>query len=198
MRAAAGAPQSPRTPGVAIPKLAEALPLAMLSALSVSVVPAATPAPTTAGAAAPTATTATPPTQLLNPAGLAKLLAERRGKVVVLNLWTTWCAPCLREIRDPVALETEFGARGLTLVGLGMDYPGALPAPVEPFRSTNFKEFRTWPRSEPEMDALVSKVGRATNEILPTTYLIGRDGKVRKKIQGKRTLEHFRELQEIL
>ena len=44
------------------------------------------------------------------------------------------------------------------------------------------------------MDSIVSVVDPAWNEILPTTYLIGRDGQVAKKIQGKRTLEQFREL----
>jgi thiol-disulfide isomerase/thioredoxin len=154
-------------------------------------------------AATPTAPAATastdraaaaPAAQLVNPAGLGKLLAERRGKVVVLNLWATWCVPCLREIPDLVALEQEFAARGVTLVGLGMDDPGALTEQVEPFRRKNFPAFRTWVRSEPDMDALVSVVDPAWNEILPTTYLIGRDGKVAKKIQGKRTLEQFREL----
>jgi len=182
-----------------MPKLSHALLVALLAAISASAVHAATPAPATAAAAGAAAATAALPTQLINPAGLAKLLAERRGKVVVLNLWATWCVPCLREIPDLVALEKEFGARGLTLVGLGMDDPGALAEQVEPFRSKNFPAFRTWLRSEPDMDALVSVVDPAWNEILPTTYLIGRDGKVLKKIQGKRTLEQFRELvQEIL
>jgi len=153
----------------------------------------AQPAAPTAAAPSP-AVVAAPPAQLIDPAGLGKLLAERRGKIVVLNLWATWCVPCLREIPDLVALEREFAARGVTLLGLGMDDPGALDAQVEPFRRKNFPAFRTWLRSEPDMDALVSVVDPAWNEILPTTYLIGRDGKVAKKLQGKRTLEQFREL----
>jgi glutathione peroxidase-family protein len=46
------------------------------------------------------------------------------------------------------------------------------------------------------MDTLVSVVDPAWNEILPTSYLIGRDGKVLKKIQGKKTREEFRALVE--
>jgi thiol-disulfide isomerase/thioredoxin len=163
--------------------------------LAIGQVPAGTlaaaapgPAPATAPAAA------APPAQLIDPAGLRKLLDAQRGKVVVLNLWATWCVPCLREIPDLLALEKELAPRGVTLIGLGMDEPSALADQVEPFRRKNFPAFRTWLRSEPDMDALVSVVDPAWNEILPTTYLIGRDGKVAKKIQGKRTLEQFREL----
>jgi len=176
-----------------MPKLISALlasiPLALATAGSCAATPAAS-----ATAGTPTTAAAVPAAQLINPAGLGKLLAERRGRVVVLNLWATWCVPCLREIPDLVALEKEFASRGVTLVGLSMDDPGALNTQVEPFRSKNFPAFRTWLRSEPDMDALVSVVDPAWNEILPTTYLIGRDGKVAKKIQGKRTLEQFREL----
>jgi thiol-disulfide isomerase/thioredoxin len=170
--------------------LLASLPLALAAAVSSAAAPAATPAAAGSATAAPAA----PPAQRINPAGLGKLLAERRGQVVVLNLWATWCVPCLREIPDLVALEKEFAARGVTLVGLSMDDPGALDDQVEPFRRKNFPAFRTWLRSEPDMDALVSVVDPAWNEILPTTYLIGRDGKLAKKIQGKRTLEQFRAL----
>jgi thiol-disulfide isomerase/thioredoxin len=178
-------------PALSVSTLSAAVLLAFGAASS----PAATPAtPAATASSATAAAPAAPAAQLVNPAGLGKLLAERRGKVVVLNLWATWCVPCLREIPDLVALEQEFAARGVTLVGLGMDDPGALNEQVEPFRRKNFPAFRTWLRSEPDMDALVSVVDPAWNEILPTTYLIGRDGKVAKKIQGKRTLEQFREL----
>jgi thiol-disulfide isomerase/thioredoxin len=176
-----------------------ALAAAVSSAATTTAPPAAAPATATvaatvAAAGNATAAAAAPAAQRVNPAGLSKLLAERRGSVVVLNLWATWCVPCLREIPDLVALEKEFAARGVTLLGLSMDDPGALDDQVEPFRRKNFPAFRTWLRSEPDMDALVSVVDPAWNEILPTTYLIGRDGKVAKKIQGKRTMEQFREL----
>jgi glutathione peroxidase-family protein len=72
-----------------------------------------------------------------------------------------------------------------------MDDPAEFAA-VEAFRRKHFAEFRSLLRDTPDMDAAVSVVDPAWNELLPTTYLIGRDGKVAKRIQGKRTLEQFR------
>ena len=135
-----------------------------------------------------------PPAQLIKAAELRALLDRQRGRVVVLNLWATWCVPCLREIPDLVELEKEFAARGVTLMGLGMDEGSSLQGMVEPFRRKHFPEFRTWLRNEPDMDTLVSVVDPAWNEVLPTTYLIGRDGKLARKIQGKKTLAEFRKL----
>ena len=137
-----------------------------------------------------------PPTAPLAAKGFRELLATQRGKVVLLNLWGTWCVPCLREIPDLVAVENEFSARGLVLLGVAMDEANTLQSTVEPFRLKYFPRFRTWVRNEPDMDTLVSVVDPAWNEILPTSYLIGRDGKVLKKIQGKKTREEFRALVE--
>ena len=143
---------------------------------------------------APVAVADAPATQLITAPQLRTLLDAQRGKVVVVNVWGTWCVPCLREIPDLVALEQELAPRGVLLVGLGMDEPGMLASQVEPFRLKYFPGFRTWLRNEPDMDALVSTLDPAWNEILPTTYLIGRDGKVASKIQGRRTPDEFRAL----
>jgi thiol-disulfide isomerase/thioredoxin len=139
-----------------------------------------------------------PPTRLIKAPQLRTLLAAQRGKVVVVNVWGTWCVPCLREIPDLVALEQELAPRGLALVGLGMDEPAMLASQVEPFRLKYFPAFRTWLRDEPDMDALVSVLDPAWNEILPTTYLVGRDGAVVRRVQGRKSLEEFRALVEPL
>ncbi len=118
-------------------------------------------------------------------------LAKLRGKPVVLNLWGTWCAPCLKEIPDLMQLEREFAERGVELVAVAMDDPADL-AMVDGFRKRFFPEFDSYIRNEPDMDTLVSVVDPAWNELLPTTYLIGRDGKVVKRIQGKKSIEDFR------
>ncbi len=131
---------------------------------------------------------------LLTASQLEQRLAAERGNLVLLNLWATWCTPCLREIPDLVTLEREFGPRGLVVIGVAMDEPSELESRVRPFHAKHFPEFRSYLRGEPDMDALASAVDPAWNELLPTTYLIGRDGKVLGRIQGKRTLAQFREL----
>jgi len=120
-----------------------------------------------------------------------QVLAAERGNVVVLNLWATWCTPCLKEIPDLMQLERELAPRGVTLVAVGMDDPAERDR-VEAFRREHFPEFRTYLRAEADMDTLVSVVDPAWNELLPTTYLVGRDGEVVKRIQGKRSLDAFR------
>lgn len=128
----------------------------------------------------------------ITPAGLTQELAALRGRVVILNVWATWCVPCLKEIPDLLRLEAELANDGLVLLGLSIDDP-ADAAGVEAFRQKYFAGFHTLRRDATDSDALVSVVDPAWNEVVPTTYLIGRDGRVAVRIQGKRTLAQFRE-----
>ncbi|MDD2724325.1 MAG: TlpA disulfide reductase family protein [Methylovulum sp.] len=48
-------------------------------------------------------------------------LKQYKGKVVVLNFWGTWCAPCLKETPDLVAVQKQFVGQGLVVIGVAMD-----------------------------------------------------------------------------
>jgi thiol-disulfide isomerase/thioredoxin len=48
-------------------------------------------------------------------------LSAYRGKVVLLNFWATWCAPCLTEIPRFAEWQQEYGGRGLQVIGISMD-----------------------------------------------------------------------------
>jgi peroxiredoxin len=100
--------------------------------------------------------------------------------------------PCLKEIPVLLQVTQQLAPRGVALIGVAMDEPQSLQAQVEPFRLKFFPTFTTWLREESDMDSIASVVDAAWNEILPTTYIIGRNGKLRTKIQGVRSAEQFR------
>ena len=54
-------------------------------------------------------------------AGRSRTLADYRGRVVVLNFWATWCAPCRRELPSLGRLETAYAARGVQVIPLSVD-----------------------------------------------------------------------------
>lgn len=120
------------------------------------------------------------------------VLKKQAGKVVVVNLWATWCVPCLREVPDLLALEAEFASRGVKLLGVAVDDPSPGAAQVEQFRRKYFPAFETYARTGPEMDELASVIDPAWNEVVPTTYIIDRKGKTVARLQGKKTLAEFR------
>lgn len=56
-------------------------------------------------------------------AGKAQSLGQFQGKVVVLNFWATWCAPCREEMPAFMRLQARWGVRGVQFVGLANDDP---------------------------------------------------------------------------
>jgi thiol-disulfide isomerase/thioredoxin len=64
----------------------------------------------------------------IDAAGLTKTLAERRGQVVVVDFWATWCGPCLELFPHNSELLRRFRDRGLTVITISLDDPDNRPA----------------------------------------------------------------------
>lgn len=137
-------------------------------------------------------TIAAEPVKVLGPEQFQQVLAAEKGKLVVVNLWATWCAPCLVEIPDLVALEKDLANLGVKLIGVSVDDPRGSTAAITTMRDRRFPGFATYARDKGELDDLVSVVDPAWNEVVPTTYILGRDGKVKTQIQGKKSLDEFK------
>lgn len=110
-------------------------------------------------------------------AAAAKSLADYKGDVVVLNIWATWCAPCRAEMPSIERLHREFGPRGLKIVAVSVDDPGQQKA-VRDFVRELGLTFEIL--HDPTHD--IQKAYQTTG--VPETFVLGRDGVIRKKIIG--------------
>ncbi|HET7307825.1 MAG TPA: TlpA disulfide reductase family protein [Gammaproteobacteria bacterium] len=63
--------------------------------------------------------------------GKLHALSQWRGKLRLLNFWATWCGPCREEVPALVALQKQYGKRGLQIIGIATDEPG--PKAVKQF-----------------------------------------------------------------
>ena len=98
-------------------------------------------------------------------------LSDYKGKAVVLNFWATWCAPCKIEIPWFVELQKQYGPQGMEIVGVAMDEnPNA--DKIGKFAKEEGINYTVLLGNDPVAD----QYGGA--EVLPTTFYIGRDGKI--------------------
>ena len=123
---------------------------------------------------------------------LREELLESEGRLVLVNLWATWCTPCLREIPDLLALEAELPASDFRLLAISMD-DAYSEGWVTEFKAKHFPTLVSFINAELDMDTLVSVIDPVWNETLPTSYIFNREGEVVKKVQGKKPIAFFRE-----
>lgn len=101
-------------------------------------------------------------------------LTEWKGKVIMLNFWATWCAPCQAEIADFITLQDEYQAMGLQIIGLGLDDEKKLRN-VQRTLEINYPILITDPQRGSK---LMEKWGNSIG-IVPYTVVIDRQGQVR-------------------
>jgi cytochrome c biogenesis protein CcmG/thiol:disulfide interchange protein DsbE len=106
-----------------------------------------------------------------------KGIDDYEGQVVLLNLWATWCPPCKREMPSIQALHERFAPHGLKVVAVSVDRPG-LEQEILAFRDSYLLTF------ELLHDATGSIQEAYRTNGLPETFLIGRDGAIRKRVIG--------------
>jgi len=115
-------------------------------------------------------------------------LADLRGQVVLLNVWATWCGPCVREMPGLQQLQDDYGDRGLTVVGASVDRG---QAEREVRRFLDERELTFTIVLDPDQDVAL----RFRTMGVPETFLIGRDGTIEYRWIGEfdPTASHVRE-----
>lgn len=108
-------------------------------------------------------------------------LSDFKGKVVVLNFWATWCPPCKREIPDFIELQSDYGSKGLQIVGVALDRPES----VKEFAAANGMNYQILLGN----NDVAARYGGVKG--IPTTFVIDRTGKIAAKFVGFRTKEIF-------
>jgi thiol-disulfide isomerase/thioredoxin len=138
-----------------------------------------TTSPTPAGAKEETAESSSARTEVGDPMppysakfldGKPLDLAAEKGNVVFLNVWATWCGPCRFETPELQALQNQYGAKGLKVIGVSVDEGDA-----EAVKTFVGEQKITYPIA-------VDPEGRIANlvqtTVLPTSLLIDRSGKI--------------------
>ncbi len=111
-------------------------------------------------------------------------IADRKGKIVVLNLWATWCGPCRDEMPHLVEMQEQYRDKGLEVLGLNVGEQGGEPEPLEDITSfaESIKVNYILARIPEDITYELGRISKA--QVVPQTFLLDREGRLRGVFVG--------------
>lgn len=144
------------------------------------------------------ATQPLPEVVAVNTAKLGGLVEKTLGKVTVLNIWATWCGPCIHEIPEIVKFYQEMDPKTTAFISLSVDEEADITSAIPKFQREHQVPFPIYVLNERDDEGLRKALRGSFGGGIPTTFFYDREGRIVKKLDGAITLEEMRAIVEPL
>jgi thiol-disulfide isomerase/thioredoxin len=123
--------------------------------------------------------------------GLRKIISQRNGRTLFLNIWATWCAPCVEEFPAIVKLSKQFKGNNFEVIALSVDLPSERKSKIAPFIKKQGANFRVIVAEEKSSNDIINMLDPEWNGAVPVTFIYDKTGKQRKMLTGAQTYEQM-------
>ena len=130
-----------------------------------------------------------PPVLPLTDSTLAQELQKSKGNVLLVNVWATWCTPCVEEFPELLKVRNAYAARGLKVMFISVDDPKKITRDVRPFLSKMKVNFPTYIKQTRKDDAFMNILSTEWRGALPATFVFDRSGKLVETIVDATTFD---------
>ena len=120
----------------------------------------------------------------VNTAKLGGLLDRTEGKVTVLNIWATWCGPCVQEMPDIVTFYHEMDRDAVAFVSVSLDAESDITKAISKFQRAHKVPFPIYVLNETNPEGLKKALRGTFRGGIPTTFFYDRTGKLVKMVEG--------------
>ena len=113
-------------------------------------------------------------------------ISDRKGKVLLLNIWGIWCGPCRAEMPHLVEMYDKYRDKGFEVIGLNIGDSGMQPEDVEKIKqfAENFNPKLTYPMARSGSAATAQFYQVTKQSVVPQSLLVDREGKLRGMFIG--------------
>jgi len=126
----------------------------------------------------------------INEKQVVELKASLKGNVVLVNLWATWCGPCVKEFPDLVKLQKLYEKKDVKVVLISVDEPEDAETTVRPFLQKQKVTFTTYIKDGDD-ESFIEAVGEGWRGAIPTTFIFDRRGTQVATLIGARDFNTF-------
>lgn len=119
------------------------------------------------------------------------IMANEKGNVVLVNLWATWCKPCVHEMPMLEKLHQNYKGKGLKVVTLSIDEVAKADSLVIPYWEEMNFSMDNYLIAHQDPGAFINKIDPLWLGLLPTSFIFDADGKKLETITGAMTYKGF-------
>ncbi len=129
----------------------------------------------------------------INEQGLRQLIHERAGRILLLNVWATWCKPCVEEFPGLIRLQQTYRDSLVDIVAISVDYPDEVASKIIPFLDSLGVSFTVFVADIPKPEDLITTLNPAWSGAVPATFVFDRHGRRRAFLLGRKNFEIFKD-----
>lgn len=122
---------------------------------------------------------------------LRALMESYKGKTVMVNLWATWCKPCVEEFPELLKARNEMKDDGVELVLISLDFGEGAEMKTTDFLKKQEVDFRTYINAFSKDEELINFFDKQWEGAIPATFVYNKEGKLSTALIGKRKYEDF-------
>ena len=126
----------------------------------------------------------------INVTELSELINTNKDRVLLINVWATWCVPCREEFPDLVKISESYGNM-VRVVGISVDDSEILDSKVIPFLKNQKAEFENYLLKVTEPEDFINLLNKKWSGAIPATFIYNKSGKQNDMLIGKQSYELF-------
>lgn len=130
--------------------------------------------------------------RLFNISTLDSLISDRREKILLVNIWATWCVPCKEEFPDLITLYKETPSDQLDIVAISVDYPDEFDSKIAPFLTSLAVPFPVFVSNVAVQDSFINAFHRDWSGAVPATFVYDTNGILQTYFIGKQQYAQFK------
>ena len=121
---------------------------------------------------------------------LNEIIKNREGRVLLINIWATWCVPCKEEFPDLINFSKKYGEQ-IELIGISIDYPDEVELKIIPFLNKLKPNFINYVNVESDAEKFINNLNPDWSGAIPATFFYDSEGKQFIFYEGKLSFEEI-------
>jgi len=125
-------------------------------------------------------------------AGLEEIIDNREGKILFINVWATWCVPCVEEFPDVVRIANDYEDKNFEIITLNTDQVSDIESKVIPFLKKNKVEFPVYIVEDKNSQEIIELLNKDWSGAIQVTIIYDEAGKQQSFMLGAHDYHYFK------